>query len=223
MRRVIFQDLTPAFFLAVMMLLGLAIGSPTALSETDPSEVWKQKLPKPPIPVTEMQVTAYSKEFATRFGLQEPPPELEIKSPIYAMRFFIEILDTDVATQIPVYGCTLQVYLNNSLPIAYPREEKVWVRKLYAGRQQWYRTGRLDPNQPFLFPDRLLVGEKGAVGNMLVATGTTDFRPDPRRGGYTTHIVEAFDRDFAPGLSYLEIGLLCLSPRTAIYPAGLEL
>lgn len=217
--------LRPYFFRAMwrtvlaVMLLALALGVPAALSETGPSEAWKQKLPKPPIAVTEMYVAAYSKDFARRFNLPNPGPDIELSQPIYAMRLFIDVLFFSHQLNAPAYGCTLQVYVDNRLPIAFPTEAKTWSRRIYAhDKQAW-----LD-RKPGLkrLNDQVLIADSESLANRMVAIATPNYEWG-KQGIFGTHFIEAFDREFVPGIAYLELRLLCPSPEAVSSATGLEL
>jgi hypothetical protein len=56
----LFRAMWRGILTVLMISLGFALCVPIALSQTESSEPWQQKLPKPPITVTEMHVAAYS-------------------------------------------------------------------------------------------------------------------------------------------------------------------
>jgi hypothetical protein len=176
-------------------------------------------LPAPPIPVQEMQVAAYSKEFAKRFSLPDPEPGFELSPPVHGLRFSIELLHMSRELNVPVYGCRLQVYFDKTLPVAFPTEAKTWSRRIYGPySQRWL----LNKPGPKLLPDKMRIADKESMADRLVAIGTPNYEWG-KPGYYATHFVNAFDREFVPGLAYMEIGVLCPSPAAVTNPAGLDL
>lgn len=176
-------------------------------------------LPPPPVPVHEMQVAAYSKEFAKRFNLPDPEPGFELSPPVHGLRFSIELLHISREVNVPVYGCRLQVYFDKTLPVAFPTDAKTWSGRIYSlSRQRWL----MNKPGPKLLPDQVQIADNGSMANRLVATGTPNYEWG-KPGYYATHFVEGYDREFVGGLAYMEIGVLCPSPAVTSNPAGLEL
>jgi hypothetical protein len=176
-------------------------------------------LPAPPVPVQEMQVAAYSKEFAKRFNLPDSEPGFELSTPVHGLRFSVELLHMSAELNVPVYGCRLQVYFDKTLPVAFPTEAKTWSRRIYSlNRQRWL----MNKPGPKLLPDQVQIADKGSMANRLVAIATPNYEWG-KRGHRSTHFIELYDREFVPGLAYMEIAVLCPSPALVSNPAGLEL
>jgi hypothetical protein len=164
-----------------------------------------------------MQVSAYTPMFAKRFNLPELEPSQQVQPPLQALRFFIELQNTDPVLNTPIYVCTLQAYFDSSLDVAYPASSKTWTRDVYAPWKQRWLDNKPGPNR---LPDQIRIAEQEMSAHESVALASANYSWD-KPGVFGTHLVQAFDREFVPGMAYYEIGLLC--PKTKTIQSGLPL
>ncbi len=76
-----------------------------------------------PLPFEKMRAAVYTRDFAQRFALPDPEPGTEPSGGIQAMEFAVEDAKAKYPhKQFATYQCTLKLYLDNKLPIAYPEE-----------------------------------------------------------------------------------------------------
>lgn len=164
------------------------------------------KEPATPLPIEQMRASAYTKDFAKRFGLPDPEPGTEPSGGIQAMEFAVE----SGPKHSFGYNCKLKLYLDNSLPIAYPEEGVAGAQRIL-----------IQPSHFFMWPnpenkrwlslsekDRLHFNERNGRYNRMTWLATPDYVWQ-KHGAAHGMFYEEYHRDIFPGLAYLKIDMTC--------------
>ena len=179
-----------------------------ALSMGDPALCYAQTTVRQPLPLDEAKVSAYSKAFAKRFGLTEGASDFELSGGIQAIQFSMEMGPKFA----PYYLCKFKVYLDSSLPIAYPLAGVSGSRDLvqmpehfiyydgniYLGQKRWLSLGA---------EDRRYFSEQDKFRNRA-ALASPDVQL-PTRGYWAGVVYDSFYQELFPGITYIKFDSNC--------------
>ncbi len=160
--------------------------------------------PSASLPIEQMRAVAYTKDFAQRFALPAPEPGTEPSGGIQAMEFAVES-----NPNAPYYYCKLYLYLDNTLPIAYP-EGETGIQYLPSRRTQlmtfdaqtrWLRLSE---------KDRRHFSERKSRYWERARWATPDYRYQ-EQGASTSIFFEEYHRELFPDISYIKLDTTCLA------------
>lgn len=179
------------------------------------------KLPDP-LPLETMRAAIYTKAFAQRFALPDPEPGSEPAGVIQGMEF--QVVPHRVMAG---YNCDLILYLDNTLPIAWPEESRASVQAIPT--QTTMLMGKV-PRERFLrmsVEDRMYSFERSSRYGRLVRLSTPDYQHF-KQGGSLDVTIREYDRAFFPGLAYVKLDIGCSMTGTQLerflqYGKGIEL
>lgn len=179
------------------------------------------KLPDP-LPLETMRTAIYTKAFAQRFVLPDPEPGSEPMGVIQGMEFHV------VPHRVMAgYNCDLILYLDNTLPIAWPEESRASVQAIPT--QTTLLMGKV-LRERFLrmsVEDRMYSFERSSRYGRLVRLSTPDYQR-LKLGGSLDVTIREYDRAFFPGLAYIKLDIGCSMTGTQLerflqYGKGVEL
>lgn len=189
------------------------------------------KEPQPPaaLPIEQMRAAVYTKDLAKRFALPDPEPGTEPSGGAQAMEFAVEAQ----SKRQQMYVCTLKLYFDNSLPVAYPEEGVTGTRSVLAQSTHFFLWP--DPTgkhwMSFSEKDRRYFSEREGLytGMRMAYMATPDYRwknYNLKNGGdlwkqegfATGMFYEEHRRDLFPGLAYLKLKMACPSSSAPTYP-----
>lgn len=172
------------------------------------------------LPIDQMRATVYTKAFAKRFALPDPELGTEPEGGIQAMEFAVE----DAKARYPhkrfaTYQCVLKLYIDSSLPVAYPEEGIAGSHHLLIQPSHFFMWPNPDNKRWLSFSekDRLHFNERNSRYNRTAFLATPDYRWKPggdistREGFAAGMFYEEYHRDLFPGLAYLKIDTTCPS------------
>jgi len=153
----------------------------------------------PKLPLEELRVSAYTKEFAKRFGLPMPEKGTEPTGGLEAIEFAIE--KTRFA---PLYSCSFYLYVDNRLPIKYPEDRNIGEKHMLIStthffgrtREQWLKWS----NQDRIYSSRQL-----RKYNMKAYLATMNYVPG-KQGAINSMDYLGFYREILPSLAYIKLG-----------------
>jgi len=157
----------------------------------------KQDLKLPDLPIEKMRGVVYTKAFAQRFKLPELPdmPKNRLPEGVHAIEL---VVDMKKAT----YGCSLKVYLDDAIPIYYPKSlESVVMPKheeyFFSNTMlRWSEQDRKRYSEYW--------GLLARMGGYITNAGYKFFES----GFQASNFLQSFRRNLVPGISYLHVGIL---------------
>jgi len=175
-----------------------------------------------PLPIETMKVAVYTKAFAKRFVLPDPEPGTEPSGAIQGMEFRVRHHRIMAG-----YSCELILYLDNTLPIAWPEDARASVSGIPT--QDTLLMSNV-PRERFLamsVEDRRYSGERSSRYGRLVRLSTPDYQR-LKQGGSLDVTIREYDKSFFPGLAYLKLDIGCTMTGTQLerflqYGKGVEL
>ena len=207
------------------LLVGIVFAALTGFTPAHAAEPAKPS----PLPIEQMRAVAYTKEFAKRFALSEPEPGTEPSGGIQAMEFAVEAQ----SKRQQMYVCTLKLYFDNSLSVAYPEEGVTGAISMLVQSTHFFLWS--DPAgkhwMGFSEKDRRHFSEREGryTGMRMAYMATPDYRWKNYRlknggdlwkqeGFATGMFYEEHRRDLFPGLAYLKLNMACPSSSAPTYP-----
>lgn len=152
----------------------------------------------PELPSSGMRISAYTKDFAKRFGLPDPVPGTEPGGGLEAIEFAIE-----KGRFSPYYFCKFSLYVSNKLPIKYPEEGVAGAKyMLVKGTHFFGRTQDQWMNWPK--KDRLHFNDRQGSYHRKANLATMDYAPG-KEGAITSLYYREFHKDILPGIAYINL------------------
>jgi hypothetical protein len=177
----------------VITVCAAFVTTSVALAETSQSEDLEQ-----------VHVQAYSKEFAKRFALSDPTPQMELRGALHALEFSIERLKPS-----GYYWCVLKAYIDSSLLIDFPVTGRSGARYL-VGQREHFMFDNDKENKRWLslsLDDRRYFSAQDTFGmRAALASADVDW---PVRGYWAGLTYDAFYRELFPGITYVKLGTPC--------------
>lgn len=173
------------------------------------SSAAETKLPDP-LPIETMKAAVYTKAFAKRFVLPDPEPGTEPSGAIQGMEF--QIRPHRVMAR---YSCDLILYLDNTLPIAWPEEARASVSGIptqdtllmsNAPRERFLAMSENDRRHSF---------KRETLWNMHARIVTPDYEYQKRGGSFDATYRE-YNREFFPGVAYVKLDIGCTMTGTQL-------
>lgn len=156
-----------------------------------------------PLPIETMRAAVYTKAFAKRFALPDPEPGTEPTGVIQGMEFHIR-----PHRVMARYSCDLILYLDNTLPIAWPEDARASVSGIPT--QDTLLMSNV-PRERFLklsVEDRRHSFKRETLWNMRARIVTPDFEY-PKRGGAFDVTYREYNREFFPGMAFVKLDIGC--------------
>lgn len=152
-----------------------------------------------PLTLENMRIVAYSKSFAKRFGLPMPEPGFETTGGLEAVEFAIEKGNP----WAPYYYSNYRLYINSSLPIAFPEETKNGDNYELIPKSHFFGQTQ-EKFMRWQVEDRRYIGELQTryFRNALLATMDYEFR---KHGASTSLWYKAFRQELFPDLDFIHI------------------
>jgi hypothetical protein len=155
-----------------------------------------------PLPLEEMHITAYTKAFAERFGLEPPAPGTEPSGGLEAMELTVE----KPVKWSYFYNCHFYLYLDSSLPIKFPEQGvagNVWM--LICFNHFFARPP--EQRMKWSVQDRRHSSTLDGNYNMKAFLATMDYIPNKKGAIDSIDYVE-FHKDLLPGLNYIKLEVI---------------
>ncbi len=187
-------------------VVGLLFVLPLGFSAAPAAGADKPVAPAP-LPIEQMHAVAYTKDFAKRFALPEPEPGTEPSGGIQAMEFAVE---PGPKHGRGLYYCKLKLYLDNTLPIAYPEEGIAGAEHMLRQSSHFFMWPNPE-NKRWLAlseKDRLHFNGRNGRYNRLAWLATADYAWE-KSGAQHGMFYEKYHRDLFPGLAYVKIDMTC--------------
>jgi len=168
----------------------------------------------PELPLEEMRIAAYTKDFAERFGLPAPMPGTEPSGGLQAIEFAIE----KGPAWTPFYYCKFYLYLDSSLPVKYPEEGIAGEKYMLIKKTHFFGSTQ---DQWLQWPgsDKLYFNRRQGSYNRKANLASMDYVPG-KQGAIDSFSYEEFHKDILPGLAYIKLSaptpLLISKPRKNI-------
>lgn len=162
----------------------------------------EMKLPDP-LPIETMRAAVYTKAFAKRFALPDPEPGTEPTGAIQGLEFQIR-----PTRGMAGYSCYLTLFLDNTLPIAWPEEARASVSGIPTQETQLLHNM---PRERFLamsIADRKYSSARVSLYGRKARIATPDHEYQKRGGSYDVTYRE-YDREFYPGVAYAKLEIDC--------------
>lgn len=180
-----------------------------------------------PLPIETMRAAVYTKAFAKRFVLPDPEPGTEPTGAIQGMEFSMEEIPASGVYARPLYACDLILYLDNTLPIAWPEEGRAGAKRIMARHPQLFSHMSRERFLAMSVEDRRHSGERISRYGRLVRLSTPDYQR-LKQGGSLDVDIKEYDREFFPGIAYLKLYIGCTMTGTQLerflrYGKGVEL
>lgn len=151
---------------------------------------------EPPLALDEAKAVTYTRAFAERFGLAKLEPEKELREALQAVSFSVEKLPDD---RLFYYRCLLKVYLNSSVAVEYPVSESSASHESLSEREHFIFDGNVG-NRRWL---------SLSEADRRHFAGLDNFRMVVFLSNGRNVVVEAFQKDLFPGISYLKLDVDC--------------
>lgn len=161
-----------------------------------------------PLPIETIKAAVYTKAFAKRFVLPDPEPGTEPTGAIQGMEFSMEEIPPGGVYARPLYACHLILYLDNTLPIAWPEEGRAGARKIMSRHPQLFSHMSRERFLKLSENDRRHSGSRGTFYNMRARIVTPDYEYQKRGGSFDATYLE-YDREFYPGVAYVKLDIGC--------------
>ncbi len=211
--------MTTPFKIASTVLFGLLFVALFAAEAKEPT----------PLDIEKMHAVAYTKEFAQRFALSDPEAGSEPSGGLQAVEFSVAAQ----SKRQQMYVCTLKLYFDNSLSVAYPEKGVTGAIGVLAQSTHFFLWP--DPNSKrwmsFSEKDRLHFSEREGqyTGIRMAYMATPDYRWKNYRlknggdfwkqeGFAVGMFYEEHRRDLFPGLAYLKLNMACPSSSAPTQP-----
>lgn len=190
------------------------------------SSAAETKLPDP-LPIETMKAAVYTKAFAKRFVLPDPEPGTEPSGAIQGMEFSMEEIPPGSVYARPLYACDLILYLDNTLPIAWPEEGRAGAQRIMSIHPQLFSHMNRERFLAMSVEDRRHSFKRETLWNMRARIVTSDFEYRKRGGSFDATYRE-YDREFFPGVAYVKLDIGCTMTGTQLerflqYGKGVEL
>lgn len=175
-----------------------------------------------PLPIETMRAAVYTKAFAKRFALPDPEPGTEPMGAIQGMEF--QIIPHRIMAG---YSCYLTMYLDNTLPIAWPEDARASVSGIPTQETQLLHSMSRERFLKLSVEDRKYSFERGSRYGRLVRLSTPDYQR-LKQGGSLDVDIKEYDKTFFPGLAYIKLDIGCTMTGTQLerflqYGKGVEL
>lgn len=160
------------------------------------------------LPIEQMRAVAYTKDFAKRFALPDPELGSEPSGGVQGMEFAVE---PGPRHGRGLYYCKLKLYLDNTLPLAYPEEGVAGADHMLRQSSHFFMWPNPENKRWLSLPekDRLHFNERNGRYNRKSLLATPDYNELNRRGAGVGMFYEEYHRDLFPGLAYLKIDMAC--------------
>ncbi len=180
------------FFLFVMLALPI-------------EKSWSGELPAgvEPLQVKQMRITAYTKDFAKRFGLPEPQPghELSEEDGLQAIEYAVE----EGPPRSPFYKTIFKLYVKDNLLLDLPEEGDSGRQSMVNGHDHFFgETQKMFMR--WAESDRRYTLKKHINYSMKVIMATKGYEWGKKgRGSMTSMHYDEYHASFIPGIKYLKI------------------
>jgi hypothetical protein len=152
-----------------------------------------------PLPLEEMHITAYTKAFAERFGLEPPAPGTEPGGGLEAMELTVE----KPVKWSDIYNCHFYLYLDSSLPIKFPEQGVAGHKWMLISLTHFFAK----PHERWMkwsVQDRRYSSTLSGNYNMKAFLATMNYVPD-KKGAIDSIVYIEFHQDLLPGLTYIKL------------------
>jgi len=178
------------------------------------SSAAETKLPDP-LPIETMKAAVYTKAFAKRFVLPDPEPGTEPSGAIQGMEFSMEEIPPGSVYARPLYACDLILYLDNTLPIAWPEEGRAGAQRIMSIHPQLFSHMNRERFLAMSVEDRRHSGERISRYRRLAWLAVPDTEAS-KGGGLSDATYSEYDREFYPGIAYIKLDIGCSYTAQAI-------
>lgn len=161
----------------------------------DPSQCFREMLP-----IQEMRVTAYTKGFAQRFGLEPPAPGTEPNNGLEAME--LRVQRTREWTNL--YSFTLSLYLDSRLPVKLPENSLAGNKRMALAGYHFFSQPKPAQWMKWSVEDRRYSSKLDGNYNMKAFLATMDYVPK-KKGAIDSIEYEEFHTELLPGLTYIQL------------------
>lgn len=183
------------WFLVFLLLLFLVVGSLTPFVRQSAASESNSQLE--PLDIETMRVVAYTKAFATRFGLPMPEPGFETPDGLEAVEFSIERGNP----WSPYYYSNLRLYVDSTLPIQFPEDERsgdmylmITKTHFFGQSQEQFMKWPVEDRRYFIKSETCYT-QKAFLATMNYGNGHS--------GQILTIFYKAYRRNIFPGVDYI--------------------